>query len=84
MNFKDFELIYNEMLETYKKDPTITNIVVDFKLKNTDTYKKTTIINVSLIHDSEIKINTCKHRYSRGLFQDFYRKCQICGKYENE
>lgn len=48
MNFNDFQEVYQEMINTFKRDPSITNILIDFKIQDITNQKKTAIINCDI------------------------------------
>lgn len=48
MNFNDFQQIYQEMINTYKRDPSITDFQINIKIKNIITEKKTAVINADI------------------------------------
>lgn len=46
MSCEDFQQIYNQMMEVYKRDKELTHIEVIFNIKEVKTEKKTAIINI--------------------------------------
>jgi hypothetical protein len=46
MSCDDFQQIYNQMMEVYKRDKELTHIEVIFNIKEVQTEKKTAIINI--------------------------------------
>jgi hypothetical protein len=59
MNLHDLEKIYNEVIETYKKDKTVSNIQINLIFNNAIYEKRTSVINVDF-RDKKIENKTYK------------------------
>jgi len=59
MNLFDLEKIYKEVIETYKKDKTVSNIQINLIFDNAIYEKRTSVINVDfrtvILSKKEIK-----------------------------
>ena len=61
MTLSDFELIYNEMISVYKRDPDVTHIQVNFHVQEVRKEKKIAIINVDIINTKNKNYGIKRH-----------------------
>jgi hypothetical protein len=53
MTFEDYKLIYEQMVEVFKRDKELTHIEVLFHIKEVTTEKKVAKINVKTFKDGK-------------------------------
>lgn len=55
MTFEDYKLIYEQMVEVFKRDKELTHIEVLFHIKEVTTEKKVAKINIKTFKDGKSK-----------------------------
>jgi len=53
MNFEDYKLIYEQMVEVFKRDKELTHIEVTFHIQPVQTEKKVAKINIKTFKDGK-------------------------------
>ena len=55
MRFEDYQMIYEQMVEVYRRDKELTHIEVIFEIQPVKTEKKTARITVKTFKDEQCK-----------------------------